>query len=330
MASDPLAALPERRLTAELARYFAEDDAGVQVGIGDDGAVVRTSPRTVLACDPVVEGVHFDRQDRLDLVGRKAVNRNLSDLAAMGARPTYLLLSILVPDWMTAADRDAVFGGVRRAARKGACTVVGGDVSRTPGGLVLTVTAVGEAPRRPLLRSGLAAGDTLHITGPLGGSRLGRHLRFPPRIAHGQWLAGQRVVSAAMDVSDGLLLDLATMLAASAAATGADLGAVIESAAVPVAAAAERAASASGRSSLEHALTDGEDHELLFGLRGALLAGGPITARARRPIGLVTATPGLYLRGADGGMSPVPPHGYHHDLSAWSEDGSEDWSEDDV
>lgn len=304
----------ERELTDRLARFFDSDDPGVSIGIGDDGAVVRTSMRTVVACDPVVEDVHFTRADRLELVGRKAINRNLSDLAAMGAAPTYLLVSLLLPAWLTDRLRDELLRGIRKAAVAGACSVVGGDVATSPGGLVVTVTALGTAPRRPLRRDGLRVGDTLHITGPLGGSRLGRHLSFAPRIAEGQWLAAQRSVAAGIDISDGLLLDLDTVLRASSHSGSPGLGAVLDAAAIPISKAAHQLAETSGRSALSHALSDGEDHELLFGLRGPLSVEGPITARTRRPIGVVTAVPGIQLCGPDGQLEECRPEGYQHDV----------------
>lgn len=299
----------ERELTRRLAHFFATDDARVEIGIGDDGAVVRTSPRSVLVCDPVVEGVHFTRADPLSLVGRKVVNRNLSDLAAMGATPDYLLVSLLLPAWLTREGRRRLVEGIRHAAREAASAVVGGDVAATPGPLVVTVCALGTAPRRCLRRDGLRAGDRLHVTGPLGGSRLGRHLRFLPQLAAGRWLAGQPMVHAAIDVSDGLLLDLAAMLAASGG-----LGAELDAAAIPIAPAAVRAAKASGRTPLAHALTDGEDHELLFNVRGRLGRGGPLAGAARRPLGSVRAAPGIDLIDADGRRRRLAVEGYQHDV----------------
>jgi thiamine-monophosphate kinase len=304
----------ERALTDRLARFFATEDPGVTVGIGDDGAVVRTDSHTVLTCDPVVEGVHFTRSDRLGLVGRKAVNRNLSDLAAMGAVPSYLLVSLLQPAWLDEVQRDELLRGIRKAALAASCSVVGGDVSVSPAALVVTVTALGVAPRQPLCRSGLRVGDSLHVTGPLGGSRLGSHLTFTPRLAEGQWLASQRGATSGMDISDGLLLDLSTMLSASSAATGTQLGAILDANSIPIAKAAQRQSETSGKTALEHALGDGEDHELVFGWRGPSLAGGPITARACRPIGEVTEVPGIRLRWPDGRVEPCRPEGYQHDV----------------
>lgn len=293
----------ELELTESLASLFGTRGRGVVVGIGDDAAVVRTSPRTVLTTDPVVEGVHFTAGTPLALVGRKVVNRNLSDLAAMGATADYLLVSVLLPKKVSPRRRRSLFLGIRAAATAASCHVVGGDVSATPGPLVVTVTAIGRAPRRPLTRSGLRPGHHLHVTGSLGGAAAGHHLRFRPRLKEGQWLAGQRGVSAAIDVSDGLLLDLWRMLRASGG-----LGAILDEAAIPIRGAAG--------ASLADALADGEDHELLFGVKPGvgLGKGGPLTKQARRPIGEVVARPGLFLRTRDGSLERCRPAGYEHDV----------------
>lgn len=301
----------ELEITDRLARLFGTGGRGVVVGIGDDAAVVRTGPRTVLTTDPVVEGVHFQSGTPLNLVGRKAVNRNLSDLAAMGAEAEYLLVSVLLPKKVRVRQRQSLFLGIRAAARAADCQVVGGDVAATPGPLVVTVSAVGRAPARSLTRSGLRPGHHLHVTGALGGAAAGHHLRFRPRLAEGRWLARQRAVSAAIDVSDGLLLDLWRMLRASGG-----LGALLESSAIPIRPVARERSTATGRTPLDHALGDGEDHELLFGVRpgGRLGVGGPLTRRARRPIGEVVARPGLFLRRADGSLERCDPRGYEHDV----------------
>ncbi|MBL8752109.1 MAG: thiamine-monophosphate kinase [Planctomycetes bacterium] len=301
----------ERAFTAGLGRFFGTG-RGVLCGIGDDAAVVRNpAPNSVLCCDPVVEGVHFTRATPLRLVGRKAVNRNLADLAAMGAVPDWLLLSLVLPSWCGPRQRRELLHGVRAAARAAGAIVVGGDVAATPGPLVATVTAIGHAEGRVLTRSGARAGDTVHVTGPLGGSSLGQHLRFRPPLPEGAWLAAQRCVHAAMDVSDGFLLDLQTLLDASGG-----LGAEIDAAAVPIARAARRLANGDADLALRHALGDGEDHVLLWTQRrGAdLPAGGPLAAAARRPIGKVLAEPGLFLR-REGCRIPVPALGYRHELA---------------
>lgn len=301
----------ERSFTARLARYFGTDRS-VRVGIGDDAAVVANrAAESVVCCDPVVEGVHFTRAEPLALVGRKAVNRNLSDLAAMGAAADWLLVSLVLRRRDALATAKAVLAGVRAAARRGGCRVVGGDIATHDGPLVVTVSAIGHLEGRALLRSGARVGDTLHVTGTLGGSRLGGHLRFAPALAEGRWLARQAAVHAAMDVSDGLLLDLATLLAASGG-----LGAEIDAAAVPVSAAARRLARGDEQRALRHALGDGEDHVLLWAQAPAALPrGGPLSAAARRPIGRIVAAPGLWLV-ANGRRERIAPLGYSHDLGA--------------
>jgi thiamine-monophosphate kinase len=301
----------ERAFTARLAAFFGTAP-GVVVGIGDDAAVVANRGRRgVLCCDPVVEGVHFTRATPLALVGRKAVNRNLADLAAMGASPDWLLVSLVLPPWCGARERRALLGGLRAAARAGGAAVVGGDVATSPGPLVVTVTAVGHLRGRALRRSGARPGDTIHVSGPLGGSRAGHHLRFRPPLAEGVWLARQRAVHAAMDVSDGFLLDLATLLEASGG-----LGAELDAAAVPVSAAARRNAHGDAAAALAAAFGDGEDHVLLWTQRaGATLpAGGPLAPRARRPVGRVVRTPGLWSC-RDGRRTRLHALGYQHDLA---------------
>jgi len=298
----------ERAFTARLPRFFGAP-TGVRIGIGDDAAVVANRAReSVLACDPVVENVHFTRADPLRLVGRKAVNRNLSDLAAMGAVPDWLLVSLVLPrsDGLRVARELNL--GIRAAANAANCAVVGGDVATHDGPLVVTITAIGHLPGRALVRSGARVGDSLHVSGPLGGSRSGHHLRFVPAIDVGTWLATQRAVHAAMDVSDGLSLDLATMLAASGG-----LGAEIFADAVPITAAARRLAGGDDERALRHALGDGEDHVLLWAMANGAPwpRGGPLPAAARRPIGRVTAKPGLWLV-REGRREPLAALGYDH------------------
>ena len=307
----------ERRLTEGFARFFGTH-RDVLVGIGDDAAVVRQRhERAVLCCDPVVHGVHFDESAPLHLVGQKAVNRNLSDLAAMGAVPDWLLLSIVAPRDMPWPDLRQLLAGVRRAARAADCLVVGGDLCANTGPLVVTVTAHGHLPGRALTRSGARIGDTLHVTGPLGGSRLGHHLRFRPLLAEGRWLAQQSHVRAMLDVSDGLLLDLATMLRSSSAGRSGQLGAELQAERIPLRAAAKQLAGGDGARALAHAFGDGEDHALLWAQRSnrELAAGGPLTARARRPIGTIVARPGLWLTRA-GKMERLAIAGFEHRLGA--------------
>ncbi len=301
----------ERDFTAGLARFFGTS-RGVRIGIGDDAAVVRNRRQdSVACCDPVVEGVHFTREAPLALVGQKAVNRNLADLAAMGAHADWLLVSLVLPPHCGAKERRALLHGIRRAARAGGAVVVGGDVATSRGPLVVTVTAIGHLKGKALVRSGAVAGDTLHVSGPLGGSSAGHHLRFQPPLREGQWLASQRGVHAAIDISDGLLLDLATLLASSGG-----LGAELDAAAIPVSRAANQLADGDRQRALWRALGDGEDHVLLWTQKaGALARSGPLSPRSRTPIGRVLAEPGLWLL-QNGRRQALPVLGYQHALAA--------------
>lgn len=299
----------ERAVIAGLRRLFPAP-RGVEVPIGDDAAVVRNpAARSVLCCDPVVEGVHFASDAPPALVGRKAVNRNLSDLAAMGARPDWLLVSLVLPRGYAAARRRALLRGIRDAARAGGAAVVGGDLATSPGPLVVTVTAIGHPVGRVLRRDGARPGDRLHLSGPIGGAGLGHHLRFLPELAVGAWLARQRPVRAAIDVSDGLLLDLRTLLDASGCP-----GAELDAEALPLRRAALRRGGGDRDRALRRALAEGEDHVLLFAARAALPAGGPLPRAARRPIGRVSARPGLFLVHADGRRQRLRAEGYQHVL----------------
>lgn len=293
----------EREFAEALAQRFARAAPPVLVGIGDDAAVVppSTAP-SVLKCDPVVEHVHFAAGTDPHLVGRKAVGRNLSDLAAMGAVPDYLLVSVLIPAGFGARARDALFAGIGEIADEYGCRVVGGDLSASPGPLVVTVTAIGHLPGPPLLRSAARAGDRIFVTGALGGAGSGRHLRIRPRLREGQQLAAWPQVGAGMDISDGLALDLVTLLRASSAAAGSELGAELDAVAIPLHADAQLL-----DDPLRHALEDGEDHELLFTARAG--AEPPVPCHA---IGRVEAAPGLRLRAADGTRAPLAALGYQH------------------
>ena len=302
----------ERAFTAQLARFFGSE-RDVLVGIGDDAAVVRNRGRAqVLCCDPVVEHVHFTSRTAAVRIGKKAVNRNLADLAAMGAVPDWLLVSLLLPRGFSAARRSQLLRGIRAAATAAGARVIGGDVAVTPGPLVVTITAIGHLQGRALRRDAARVGDSLHVSGPLGGSLAGHHLDFEPPLAIGRWLARERSVHAAMDVSDGLLLDLATLLRASGG-----LGAELDAEAIPIAPAARRRARGDAQQALRAALGDGEDHVLLWtqaaGTR--LRSGGPLSAKARQPIGRVLAQPGLWLRrGAQ--RVRVPELGYRHEFTS--------------
>ena len=236
----------------------------VQVGIGDDGAVVDCSQadQQTIVVDMQLDGVHFDLGTTSpELVGRKAVAVNLSDLAAMGCWPTAAFVSLAVPKSMESPEAflDRMYAGMEELATRWNFCVAGGDTNTWNGPLAVDVCLTGTPMgKHPVLRNGAQPGDVLLVTGPLGGSLLKRrHLKFMPRLELANWLVNNCDVHAMMDISDGLALDLHRMMEASG--TGADVLADD----VPIHAdvgARER------DSSLLHALSDGEDFELLLSL----------------------------------------------------------------
>lgn len=230
----------------------------VVVGAGDDCAVVRCagSPTTdlLLTSDPVIRDVHFGPDTPPARIGHKGIGRVLSDLAAMGGDPCWGLVNIVAPGSTPMDFLDELYRGAGELAQRHGFAVVGGDLSEGAT-LEMHVFGLGTVPTgRALLRSGAVPGDALFVSGSLGGSRAGRHLTFEPRVAQGIWL--REWASSLIDLSDGIATDLRRLV--RAAGVGCDL----EPERVPVAAAAQAVDGASA--ALEHALSDGEDFELLF------------------------------------------------------------------
>lgn len=258
-----------------------------------DAAVLRRlAGRPVLCTDQVLEGVHFERGTPPAKIGRKAADRALSDLAATAAAPRALVLDVAAPHEADETDLRKLISAVDARGEQFGAELVAGDLAATTGPLTLSVTALGEFPARgkPPGRDRARPGDTVVLTGPVGGSLLGRHLRIEPRVAEGAWLhaSGARAM---MDVSDGLALDLSRIARASGVAITLD--------ALPVHRDARRAARTSGRTAEDHALTDGEDHELIATLpRSALarvLAGAARHCPGLSVIGHVAEGAGLHL-----------------------------------
>lgn len=230
-------------------------DSSVIVGSGDDCAVVEPPKNArclVLKTDATIEGIHFTTQDDLRDVGWKALCRPLSDFAAMGAFPQHALITVAAPaDWKK-ENWLQLARGFGKAARTFGVTIVGGEMARSPGKLFLSVTISGSAGPWTACRSYGRAGDLICVTGKLGGSlKSGRHLKFTPRLQEGQWLAKQRWIHALMDLSDGLGSDLPRLAQAS------DSSFILEKEKIPC----------HEGCSIEEAISDGEDYELLFSVR---------------------------------------------------------------
>ncbi len=288
----------------------------VVMGAGDDCAVVRTARTarydTLLKSDPVIEGVHFEKAAPPRAVGHKALGRVLSDIAAMGGEPLWVVVDLVLRDARDARWATEAYAGLARLARRAGVAIVGGDTSRGPA-RELHVFAVGRVPRgTAVLRSGARAGDALYVTGRLGGSLAGRHLRFEPRLNEGTWLRKHGWVTAMMDLSDGVGTDLPRLLTASRA------GARLEQAALPISAAARGVSSRDGRPAWQHALGDGEDFELLFTVRGARAAAFERAWRRRfrltcNRIGTVTTRRGaVEFEDQYGNVGPLATRGYEH------------------
>jgi thiamine-monophosphate kinase len=249
--SKSLAALGENGLLRRLTGHWKTDPAQVLTGVGDDCAVLRGEGKNhflLFKTDAVVEGVHFTPREKPELIGRKALARALSDLAAMGASPVAAVVTLGVPKDESVLRLRAIYRGLERLAKKHAVNLVGGETTRARQ-LFLNVALLGECRGyRPVLRSGARAGDSIFVTGRLGATRAKHHLHFEPRLAEGQWLARHQFASALMDLSDGLGADLPRLARASG------LFFQLDFAAIP------RARGAT----LKAALNDGEDYELLF------------------------------------------------------------------
>ena len=228
--------------------------ANVRVGLGDDCAVIgraRDERWLLLKTDAVVEGVHFRADERMQRVGWKALCRAISDVAAMGGLPEHALVTVAAPSDYKLARLKALYAGLSRAAREFGASIVGGETSRSPGPLFINVALTGSVERRRcVLRSRGRVGDALYVTGRLGGSLAAKHLDFTPRLREARWLTEHFHVHAMMDLSDGLAADLPRLAAAS------QCGFTLDHASVP----------RTRGCTVEQALGDGEDYELLFAI----------------------------------------------------------------
>lgn len=289
----------------------------VRIGPGDDAALVDwpSGPGMIATVDMLMDGVDFELAN-IDArrAGRKALAVNLSDLAAMAATPWAALVALALPQRGGLALAQQLYEGLLPLADEFDLPIAGGDVNSWDGPLVISVTAVGRVgPHGPLTRSGAQPGDAILVTGQLGGSILGRHLDFTPRVREAALLFERYELHAGIDISDGFALDLSRLALASGR------GAVVQLAAVPIAPAAQQLAAQNptGASALEHALADGEDFELLFA------AAPPVAERMMREqplpvplhvVGHFTAEPGLWQADENGQRRPLEPRGWQHRL----------------
>jgi thiamine-monophosphate kinase len=225
-------------------------DGRVEIGPGDDCALVRFGQNLqLLKTDCVVEGIHFLPNTPGKAVGWKALCRAISDIAAMGGDPLDAVITVAIsPDrelsWLT-----DLYAGLNQAAARYGVNLVGGETSRSPGPVFVSVALTGKVEKERLVtRAGGVIGDRLYVTGRLGGSLQGKHLSFEPRLAESRWLTHHFKLHAMMDLSDGLASDLPRLAKASGSGFHIDFSALPKNEGC----------------SEEQALTDGEDYELLF------------------------------------------------------------------
>lgn len=311
-----------------IATFFAPLAAPEALGLTDDAAVMAPTAgcEIVLTTDTMIGGVHFFPDDPPDLIARKLLRVNLSDLAAMGARPRgYLLASAWTRDIADAWIARFAAGLAEDQKQLGA-PLFGGDTAATDGPIALTITAIGEVEAgRALRRNAARVGDDVWVSGTIGDAALGlrvrkgdvlgldaraaadllaRHQLPTPRLALGRALVGR--ARAAIDVSDGLVADLGHICEASG------VGAEIMAERVPLSPAA-RAALAAGTTDLAELATGGDDYELCFTLPvGEVPPNEAATGIACTKVGRVVAGAGVRLIGAEGGDIPLGRTGFRH------------------
>jgi thiamine-monophosphate kinase len=289
----------------------------VITGAGDDCAVLNlgmTDRQLLFKTDAVVEGVHFTRETEPEKIGRKALARCLSDIAAMAGTPVAALITLALPPGFDPARVEDIYTGLNSLARQFEVAIAGGETTTNPGGLLISVAMIGTIPRgKGVHRAGARPGDGIFVTGELGGSLAGKHLDFEPRLGEACWLAEHFPPHCMIDLSDGLAGDLRHLLKAG------KVGAELLASAIPISRQARLAsrAESSVKTPLLAALTDGEDFELLFTVASRDAVPLLDAWKARFPklklscIGKITADEGILLRDKDG-VRRLAAHGYVH------------------
>jgi thiamine-monophosphate kinase len=306
----------ESELIAYLRRRLPSHPS-LRLGVGDDAAVLRMTKldECVVTVDLLTDHVDFELA-RVDprRVGRKALAVNLSDLAAMASEPLAGVVGLVLPRRGGFDLAVQLYEGMLPLASAYGLAIAGGDTNSWDGPLVVSVTLVGKVTAGgPLRRAGAVPGDRIVVTGSFGGSILGRHLDFEPRVQEALLLARRYELHAGIDVSDGLSIDLAHV------ADESGCGAAIETQRVPVAADARRLAEklADGSTPLDHALGDGEDFELLLAVppeeAERMIAEQPLDVPLAS-IGRFIPEPGLWQVDAQGRRAKLAPRGYQHEF----------------
>ena len=299
----------EDEITAWFAQQSKLSTADFPIGIGDDMAQVRLGSESVLVTtDMLLDGVHFDlREVTLEQVGYKAMAVSLSDCAAMATIPVAAVVSVALPASLGQEELKRLHAGITQAGEKYGCALVGGDITswKNENPFAVSVAMLSrKADNEPVTRSGAKVGDSICVTGSLGGSGLGKHLEFEPRVAEALKLARMARINSMIDISDGLSTDLNRICKASG------VGAIIDAENIPISQAAEKSAEP-----LQAALNDGEDFELLFTLSKEDCLElmdkwdepTPVTQ-----IGVITDTGKMEMRTPAGQLEDLEAGGYEH------------------
>ncbi len=303
--------MPDRNELAliDWIRQRAASAPSLQLGIGDDCAVWQPSGSPLLfTTDVLMEDVDFRVAETTpQLIGRKAMAVNLSDIAAMAGRPLAALVGVALPKSRGFEFAKQLHEGMQSLAAEFDVVIIGGDTNIWDGPLVISVTLIGEATERgPVRRPGAKPGDWLFVTGPLGGSILGHHLTFTPRVREALELHRLVDLHAMIDLSDGLAADLHHLLDESS------VGATLIENAIPISDAARRLRD--DRSALDHALSDGEDFELLFAVSAddgrKLISRTDVTSPIH--IGQIESQPGCRISAGNGTLRELPRGGWEH------------------
>jgi thiamine-monophosphate kinase len=317
--------LDEDSLIAEIIRDFSRDNTGLEGGIGDDAAVIRLGrERKLLTKDLLIEGVHFIRKlHPPELLGRKSLAVNISDIAAMGGRPEYVLLGLAIPSDLPAEWINGFFSGFRSCAKDCKISLIGGDITRSRD-IVISVTVTGHA-YDAIRRSGASPGDWIYVSGTLGDASMGlqllqsgespdehpRKLKLyrafldpKPRVELGIYLAQNHLASAMMDLSDGISKDLPRLCRMSKA------GAEIWEEELPVSDALREHSS----QPIYHVLHGGEDYELIFTVPTEKMnAVSDIEDKFNLSrVGRITKLKDIILVKSDGGKTSLKPEGFVH------------------